>query len=75
LQIEAGFLVRAGRRVIGVIEGGVDPHMFVPHMIGMIEDGRLPVDRIIQTYAFHEIGRALADSESGKTVKPVLLFD
>jgi aryl-alcohol dehydrogenase len=75
LQIEAAFLVRAGRRVIGVIEGGVDPHIFIPHMIGMIEDGQLPVGRLIQNYAFNEIAQALADSESGKTVKPVLLFD
>lgn len=75
LKIEAAFLVRAGRRVIGVIEGGVDPQKFIPNMIRMIEAGQLPVERIVQTYPFNEVANALADSQAGKVVKPVILMD
>jgi aryl-alcohol dehydrogenase len=67
-------LIRGGKTVRGVMEGDADPLAFVPELIALVERGRLPVDRLIVTYPFTEINRAVADAESGATIKPVLTF-
>jgi aryl-alcohol dehydrogenase len=37
--------------------------------------GELPVEKLVRTYAFTDIEEAIADMESGATIKPVLLFE
>jgi aryl-alcohol dehydrogenase len=34
--------------------------------------GRFPFDRLVRFYRFDEINQAMADSESGVTIKPIL---
>jgi len=69
----SGFL--GGKRIQGVIEGDADPRAFVPLLAEMHLAGRFPHDRLIRTYPFSSINEACHDMETGKTVKPVLLFD
>ena len=64
-----------GRRILGVSEGDSDPQVFLPQLVDLFDQGRLPVDRLIRHYRFEEIERAAADARSGVTIKPVLLFD
>ncbi|MEA2143216.1 MAG: aryl-alcohol dehydrogenase [Solirubrobacteraceae bacterium] len=63
-----------GRSLRTSIEGDADPHAFVPRLLELHAQGRLPVERLIRTYPFEELPRAIADAESGATVKPVLVF-
>jgi aryl-alcohol dehydrogenase len=42
-------------------------------MIDYWRQGRFPFDRLIQTYAFEQIGQAFHDIEEGNVIKPVLL--
>ncbi len=34
--------------------------------------GRFPFDRLVKFYPFAEIKQAIHDSESGKTIKPIV---
>jgi aryl-alcohol dehydrogenase len=67
-------IIRAGKSVRGVMEGDADPLRFVPELIELVRQGRLPIERMIVKYRFDEINRAVADTKSGATIKPVLAF-
>jgi aryl-alcohol dehydrogenase len=74
IPLDANFMID-GRRILGVSEGDSDPQVFLPQLVDLFDQGRLPVDRLIRHYRFEEIERAAADARSGVTIKPVLLFD
>ena len=74
IPLDANFMID-GRRVVGVSEGDSDPQRFLPQLVELFEQGRLPVDRLIRHYPFEEIEQAAADARSGATIKPVLVFD
>lgn len=61
-----------GRTLRGCIQGDAPPAEFFPLLFELWRSGRLPVERLIQYYEFEDVNRAVADSLSGKTVKPVL---
>jgi aryl-alcohol dehydrogenase len=68
-----GFLA-SGVTLKAVIEGDTEPHSFIPELLAHYEAGHLPLDRIIRTYPFDQINRAIDDQLAGAVVKPVLLF-
>lgn len=61
-----------GRTILGIIEGGAIPDIFIPQMIELYKQGRFPFDRIISFYPLDRINEAVEDAESGKTLKAVL---
>ena len=63
-----------GRTLRGIIQGDSIPTEFIPRLIEFHRQGRFPFDRLIRTYPFSQINEAAADSLSGRTVKPVLIF-
>ena len=67
-------LFEGGRRVVGILEGDAVPQEFVPEMIKLYMDGLLPFDRLLRTYPFGDVQKAVNDSISGLTIKPVLVF-
>jgi aryl-alcohol dehydrogenase len=67
-------IIRSGKSVRGVMEGDADPIEFVPELVDLVQHGRLPIDRMIVSYPFADINRAVADARSGATIKPVLAF-
>ena len=67
-------LISAGKTVRGVIEGEAVPRRFIPRLLDLHADGRLPVEKLIQTYEFDAIDTAFADAASGRTIKPVLVL-
>jgi aryl-alcohol dehydrogenase len=73
---EASFDVNAvmtqGRSIRGVIEGDSVPSVFIPRLIELYRQGRFPFDRLVRFYEFEEINQAVADTKSGKTIKPIL---
>lgn len=64
-----------GRRIFGVIQGDAVPQTFIPWLIALHREGRFPFQRLLREYPFEDIDQAIADSQSGETVKPVLRMD
>jgi aryl-alcohol dehydrogenase len=60
------------KRIVGIVQGDVISKTFIPTLIEFYRQGRFPFDRLIKHYAFDDINSAMADSESGKVIKPVL---
>ncbi|MGZ4251277.1 MAG: NAD(P)-dependent alcohol dehydrogenase [Solirubrobacteraceae bacterium] len=67
-------VISAGKTVRGVIEGEAVPRHFIPRLLELHADGRLPVDKLIRTYEFDAIDTAFADAASGQSIKPVLVL-
>ncbi|MFF3935399.1 NAD(P)-dependent alcohol dehydrogenase [Streptomyces phaeofaciens] len=63
-----------GRRIVGLTLGDSETQTFVPALVRLVKEGRLPLDRLIGTYPFADIDRAVRDMTSGRTIKPVLTF-
>lgn len=61
-----------GKMVKGIVQGDAVSSTFIPTLIEYYRQGRFPFDRLIKHYDFADINQAIADSESGKTIKPVL---
>lgn len=74
ITIDQGHLL-LGRRLSGVIEGDADPQEFVPRLIELHREGRFPYDRLVETFPFEAINEAIEAAESGRVVKPVLVFE
>ncbi len=68
-------VISGGKTIRGVIEGDAVPQEFIPRLIALHSDGRLPIEKLVRTYRFEEIDTAFADAASGETIKPVLVFD
>ena len=62
-----------GKTAIGILEGSVDPQVFIPRMIELWQAGRFPFDRLIEQYPMSRINEAEASSLAGGTIKPVLI--
>ena len=65
-------LIMNGRTVKGVIEGDAIPDLFIPNLVELYHQGRLPYDKMITHYPFDDINKAVEDMEKGKVIKPVL---
>jgi len=61
-----------GRRLIGIVEGESNPDVFIPELVELYRQGRFPFDKMVKFYAFDDINEAIHDSETGKTIKPIL---
>ena len=66
-------LLAVGRTVIGILEGDAVPQRFLPQLITLWQQGRMPVDRLVQTFPLSEVNTAEQASLSGRVIKPVLL--
>ncbi len=67
-----GLVSGAGKTLVGAIEGDSVPQVFIPALIALYEAGVFPFDELITRYPFDEIEKAIADTQSGASVKAVL---
>lgn len=65
----------ATKRVVSLFEGDAVPQLFIPRLIALHRQGRLPFDRLVTTFGLDEINEAEAASARGAVVKPVLLTE
>jgi aryl-alcohol dehydrogenase len=72
--VDIGSLLLTGLKISMVIEGDSVPQTFIPQLISLYEAGVFPFDKLIKKYDFADINEAFADSESGETLKPVVVF-
>lgn len=71
VSVEMPFL-QDGRTIRGVIQGWSQPETFLPKLVDLMMDGKLPVERMMTWYLLADINRAAADAVKGATIKPVL---
>ena len=64
----------SGLTVTTVVEGDSVPDEFIPQLIALHAEGRFPFDKLIRTYPFADINRAVEDQLGGRCVKAVLTF-
>ena len=74
LPVRLSDLMLGGRSIRGVVQGDSEPREFIPRLIELHRQGRFPLEKLITTYPFEDIAEAMHDSETGKTIKPVLVF-
>jgi aryl-alcohol dehydrogenase len=46
--------------------------IFIPKLIEFYRQGKFPFDKLVRFYDFEQVNEAIADSESGVTIKPIL---
>jgi len=61
-----------GRTVRGIIEGDSVPQVFIPQLIELWRLGKFPFDKLVKFYDLKDINQAIADSESGRVLKPIV---
>jgi aryl-alcohol dehydrogenase len=69
-----GIFVKAAT-LQGVFFGSAVPNTFLGQIIDFYQQGRFPYDKLVKTYSFKDINRAMAETKSGEVIKPVLLMD
>ena len=72
--LDLSAIMSLGRRIVGVVEGGIDPRRFIPRLIDHYRAGELPLERLVRTYPFAAIEEAFEASKTGSVVKPVLVM-
>jgi len=65
-------LLQQGRMVRGCIQGESDVQTFLPRLIALYRDGKLPIERLVRHYPHAAINDAVADMLAGTTIKAVL---
>ncbi|GAA3811510.1 NAD(P)-dependent alcohol dehydrogenase [Streptomyces coacervatus] len=63
-----------GKQVVGLTLGDAETQTFIPALVQLVKEGRLPLHRLISTYPFADIDQAVRDMGAGKAIKPVLTF-
>jgi aryl-alcohol dehydrogenase len=72
IPLDVANVVSGGKTIRGVIEGDAVPQDFIPRLLALHADGRLPLEKLVRTYAFEDIDTAAAEAADGTTIKPVL---
>lgn len=73
INVNIAALMTPGHRIIGIIEGDSDPHIFIPELIAHHAAGRFPFDRLIKTFPLDQINEAVAAQARGECIKVVLI--
>lgn len=72
IALDEVHFMSGGRRLIGIVEGESIPDLFIPTLVELHAQGRFPFDKMVKFYSLDEINVAIHDSETGKTIKPIL---
>ncbi len=67
-------LYMRGLSVKCIVEGDAEPRTFIPQLAALFKAGKLPIDRLIKTFSLDQINEAIAASERGDVIKPVIVF-
>lgn len=71
-EFDVNDLLLSGKSVIGIIEGNSVPKKFIPQLVSLYQKGQFPFDKLVKFYDFKDINQAVADSQKGITLKPIL---
>ena len=71
-DLPVGLIMGRGLRVVGVVEGDSDPHVFIPRLAELYRRGDLPLEKLVTRYDFEAFDAAWTAATSGTAVKPVV---
>ena len=74
VSFEVGGSLLKGWRFRTIIEGDSVPQVFIPQLIRLWQQGKFPIEKLTQTFAFAEINEAFEASACGEVIKPILVF-
>jgi aryl-alcohol dehydrogenase len=74
VSFDVNVIVGTGRTIRGITGGGGIPQVFIPELVRFWEEGRLPVEKMIETFTFDRINEAAGLAEQGSVLKPVLIM-
>jgi aryl-alcohol dehydrogenase len=74
IAVDVPNLLGRGIRLVGTNQGDSNPRQFIPRLIELHRQGRLPFDRLIRRYSFDQIDVAAQDAAEGRTIKPVMVL-
>jgi aryl-alcohol dehydrogenase len=57
-----------------IVQGSAVPQTFVPELVSLWRQGRFPMEKLVRRYSLEDINTAFHDSQTGVTVKPVIVF-
>lgn len=66
-------VMQLGRRVQGIVEGNSVPRVFIPELLELRRQGRFPLEKLVTTYPFADLERAIGATNAGEAVKAVLV--
>jgi aryl-alcohol dehydrogenase len=72
VTLDLMFMMTAGRKFRGIVEGDATPQVFIPVLIDLYTQGRFPFDKLVTFYPLERINDAIHDSETGKVIKPIV---
>ena len=75
IHLDEVHFMSGGRRLMGIVEGESNPDTFIPLLVDLYRSGKFPFDKLVKFYPFSEINQAIADTESGKTIKPIVRME
>ncbi|GAA1466408.1 NAD(P)-dependent alcohol dehydrogenase [Microbacterium thalassium] len=61
-----------GKRIVGVLGGEGRNGSLIPALLDLWRQGRFPIDRLIEDFAFPHVDEAIDAGTSGRVIKPVL---
>jgi aryl-alcohol dehydrogenase len=64
--------LRSERKLVGVIEGTIDPHLQIPRLIELYKHSLFPLEKFTTFYDMKDMDKALEDTKSGKAIKAVI---
>jgi aryl-alcohol dehydrogenase len=62
-----------GKRIQGIRMGDQIASVTIPHLIEQWRAGRLPIEKLVTTFALIDINTAISEASSGRVVKAVLI--
>lgn len=71
---EIGLSLVKGWTFQTIVQGSSVPQVFIPRLVELYSQGRFPIDKLVRHYKHDDINTAFEDSESGATVKPVVVY-
>jgi len=63
-----------GKSCEELIQGCSNPQIFIPEMIRLYKDGKLPFDKMITFFELKKINEAFDANRNGIVIKPVILM-
>ena len=67
-----GQLNKNKKTLLSANMGAADPHKIIPMMIQRYQEGRFPIDKIMNYYSFDEMDKACEEFHDGLSIKPIL---
>jgi aryl-alcohol dehydrogenase len=74
IGVDVPNLLGRGIRLVGTNQGDSNPRQFIPRLIELHRQDRLPFGKLTRPYDFDQINVAALDAAEGRSIKPVMIL-